>query len=217
MDAKPIEKSTIATQVGRELRRRIVAGDYPSGMRLQQERIAAELGVSRSPVREAFRQLEAEGLILLISQKGAKVAPILADEVMELFELRTLLEPHLLTLAMPNFEPADFQTAEAIIAEMEDIEVSRWAEANWRFHMTLYRGARRPAIIRHLDRIHETIDRYLRMQITLTQGRDKAHADHKNILQACRNRDGDLAVALLRSHILAAARSSAPQPEPASP
>lgn len=210
MDTKIIETGTAATQVAREIRRRIISGAYPSGMRLHQENIATELGVSRSPVREAFRQLAAEGLVILISQKGGKVAPILAEEVVELFELRLLIEPHLLTLAVPNFQASDFETATRIIAEMDGIDVSQWSEANWRFHMALYQPARRPTIIRQLERIHSGIDRYLRAQITLTEGRNRAHLDHQAILQACRNHDAELAVALLRSHILAAARSSVP-------
>src|SRR5437868_13286599 len=107
MSMLAISKSTIATQIVEELRRRIIAGDYRAGMKLQQEQIAQELGVSRSPVREALRQLEAEGLVILISQKGAEVAPISASEVAEMFEIRLQLEPHLLALAIPQMTAAD--------------------------------------------------------------------------------------------------------------
>lgn len=210
MDTKISDVGTAATQAAREIRRRIISGVYPSGMRLHQENIAAELGVSRSPVREAFRQLEAEGLVILTSQKGGKVAPIRAEEVVELFELRLLIEPHLLALSVPNFTEANVAAAEKIIAEMDGIDVAQWAEANWRLHMAFYEPAKRPTITRQLERIHSGIDRYLRMQITLTAGRDRAHTDHKSILEACRHHDAELAVALLRSHILAAARSFIP-------
>ncbi|RYG98669.1 MAG: GntR family transcriptional regulator, partial [Alphaproteobacteria bacterium] len=71
-----LDKTTISIQVAQELRRRILAGEYPQGVKLQQEQIAAELGVSRSPVREALGQLEAEGLVVLTPQKGAQVSPI---------------------------------------------------------------------------------------------------------------------------------------------
>ncbi|MEQ9690347.1 MAG: GntR family transcriptional regulator [Bauldia litoralis] len=196
-----IEKSTIATRVSRELRRRIVAGEYPVGMKLQQEQIASELGVSRSPVREALHQLEAEGLILLVSQKGATVAPIHASEVSELFELRLLIEPYLLTLAIPAMTDTDFDAAEGIIAEMDNVELAYWGVANWRFHATLYRPAARPTIMKTLEKIHETFDRYIRLQIALTDGRWKAHADHRRILDACREGQAEVAAALLRQHI----------------
>src|SRR6188474_1964165 len=85
-----LDKTTISIQVAQELRRRILAGHYPQGVKLQQEQIAAELGVSRSPVREALGQLEAEGLVVLTPQKGAQVSPISRAEIAELFELRLL-------------------------------------------------------------------------------------------------------------------------------
>lgn len=196
-----IEKSTITTRVGRELRRRIVSGEYPIGMKLQQEQIASELGVSRSPIREAMHQLEAEGLILLVSQKGATVAPIHASEVSELFELRLLIEPHLLAIAIPAMTEGDFEAAQSIILEMDNVDVSRWGTENWRFHATLYGPASRPTIMRALERIHETFERYIRMQITLTDGRWRAHADHQRILDACKDHHVEVATALLRQHI----------------
>lgn len=204
-----IEKSTIAMRVSRELRRRIVAGEYPVGMKLQQELIARELGVSRSPVREALHQLEAEGLILLVSQKGATVAPIPANEVSELSELRLLIEPYLLDLAIPAMTDANFETAEEIIEEMDNLDLALWGSANWRFHATLYRPADRPTIMKTLEKIHETFDRYIRLQITLTDGRWRAHADHRAILDACRERQVEVATALLRQHISTASSALA--------
>ncbi|PSM17627.1 GntR family transcriptional regulator [Nitratireductor sp. StC3] len=208
MNKPLIEKNTVADQVCVELRRRIVAGEYESGMRLRQEEIAAELGISRSPVREALRQLEAEGLVTLTSQKGAKVAPILAEEITELFELRLLIEPHLLALAIPASTESDFEAAEKTISEMKNADMSQWSKLNWQLHLQLYQPAQRPTTLGKLERIHQTIDRYLRVQVTLTDGREKAHEEHQAILQACRDRDTELATAMLRSHILAAARSS---------
>lgn len=208
MNRPLIEKNTVADQVCAELRRRIVAGEYEGGMRLRQEEIAAELGISRSPLREALRQLEAEGLVTLTSQKGATVTPIHPEEINELFELRLLIEPHLLQLSIPKFTEADFNAAETTISQMKDADMSQWSKLNWQLHMQLYQPAQRPTIIRKLERIHQTIDRYLRVQVTLTDGREKAHEEHQAILHACRTRDIELATAMLRSHILAAARSS---------
>lgn len=204
MGASTIQKGTIASQLGRELRRRIVHGEYASGTKLQQEQIAEEFGVSRGPVREALSQLEAEGLVQLISQKGATVSSVLESEVSELFELRVMIEPPLLSMAIKNMKEEDFQAVEAIIDEMSNINLARWGEANWRLHKALYKPANRPTILKQLERIHETIDRYLRMQITVTDGRPQADHEHRQILAACRAHHAELAAALLRSHILAA-------------
>jgi len=206
-----LDKTTISIQVAQELRRRILAGHYPQGVKLQQEQIAAELGVSRSPVREALGQLEAEGLVVLTPQKGAQVSPISRDEIAELFELRQLVEPHLLALAIPEMTEADLNKATSIISEMADIDVDGWGDANWRLHETLYAPAGRPAMLKLLRRTHETIGRYIRMQVMATNGRADAHREHKLILDACRKRDVGKAVGLLREHIEGAGRMLRPE------
>lgn len=205
-----LDKTTISIQVAQELRRRILAGHYPQGVKLQQEQIAAELGVSRSPVREALGQLEAEGLVVLTPQKGAQVSPISRDEIAELFELRLLVEPHLLALAIPEMTEADLNKATSIISEMADIDVDGWGDANWRLHEALYAPAGRPAMLKLLRRTHETIGRYIRMQVVATNGRADAHREHKLILDACRKRDVGKAVGLLREHIEGAGRMLQP-------
>jgi DNA-binding GntR family transcriptional regulator len=201
-----LDKTTISIQVAQELRRRILAGQYPQGVKLQQEQIAAELGVSRSPVREALGQLEAEGLVVLTPQKGAQVSPISRDEIAELFELRLLVEPHLIAAAIPEMTEADLNRATAIISEMADISLDGWGDANWRLHETLYAPAGRPGMLKLLRRTHETIGRYIRMQVMATNGRADAHREHKLILDACRKRDVGKAVTLLREHIDSAGR-----------
>lgn len=196
-----LDKTTISIQVAQELRRRILAGHYPQGVKLQQEQIAAELGVSRSPVREALGQLEAEGLVVLTPQKGAQVSPISRAEIAELFELRLLVEPHLIALAIPEMTEADLNKATSIISEMADISLDGWGDANWRLHEALYAPAGRPGMLKLLRRTHETIGRYIRMQVMATNGRADAHREHQLILDACRKRDVGKAVALLREHI----------------
>ncbi len=201
-----LDKTTISIQVAQELRRRILAGHYPQGVKLQQEQIAAELGVSRSPVREALGQLEAEGLVVLTPQKGAQVSPISRDEIAELFELRLLVEPHLIALAIPEMTEADLNKATSIISEMADVSLDGWGDANWRLHGVLYAPAGRPGMVKLLRRTHETIGRYIRMQVMATNGRADAHREHKLILDACRKRDIGRAVGLLREHIESAGR-----------
>lgn len=207
MSRLAISKHTIATQVVEELRRRIIGGQVRAGEKLQQEQIAQELGVSRSPVREALRQLEAEGLVTLISQKGAEVAPISLAEVSEMFEMRLMLEPHLLQLAIPNLTEAHFAAAATTIAAMEEADIAAWGVLNWELHRGLYEPAARPTILRTLDRIHQSIDRYLRMEMSMTQTRATAKIEHEQLVSLCRRGQTDRAVSLLRIHILNALAS----------
>jgi DNA-binding GntR family transcriptional regulator len=205
VSALAVSRDTIATQVVDELRRRIVGGRYPGRMKLLQEQIAEELGVSRSPVREALRQLEAEGLVKLVSQKGAEVTAISAEEVSEMFELRLLVEPHLLALAIPAMGEATLAEAERIIRRMENAEIDDWGVLNWELHRTLYLPAGRPATLQILARVHRNIDRYLRLHMAVTADRAGARSEHAGLVRLCRGKDVDGAVALLKTHVLAAA------------
>jgi DNA-binding GntR family transcriptional regulator len=205
VSALAISRDTIATQVVDELRRRIVGGRYPGGMKLLQEQIAEELGVSRSPVREALRQLEAEGLVKLVSQKGAEVTAISAEEVSEMFELRLLVEPHLLALAIPRMDEATLAGVERIITRMENAAIDDWGVLNWELHRRLYLPAERPATLQVLARVHRNIDRYLRLHMAVTEDRAAARSDHAGLDGFCRRKDVEGAVALLEAHIRAAA------------
>src|SRR5262245_16730232 len=97
---EPNDDSTAEEATTTALRRAILQGVLRPGDRLRQETLAAELGVSRIPLRDAFRRLEAEGLIRIDGRRGARVASLSADDVAELYELRRLLEVHCIRLAI---------------------------------------------------------------------------------------------------------------------
>ncbi len=203
---RQITKRTIADEVAEVLRRRILSGDLPAGKPIRQEHIALELGVSRIPLREALKQLEAEGFVTIEAHKGAVVAELSTAEVEELFELRVRIETWLLSKAIPNMGEGDFARLDAIIEESRAPDsLPRWGEFNWRFHEALYRAAGRPVSIKFLRRIHDNIDRYLRIEITLPAARDRAYRDHEELVACCRNRDVAGALTLLERHITATA------------
>jgi DNA-binding GntR family transcriptional regulator len=200
-----IRRRTTVELVVDELRRRIMSGELAEGEQLLQEHLAKDLGVSRIPVREALRQLEAEGLVTISSHRGGVVSELSLPEIKELFELRACLETWLLTLALPAMTEADLDRAEAAANEMLVGEVVHWGELNWKFHEALCAPARREQTMTLLRRIHHNIDRYLRMQITLTSGWQKAQEDHRAIVNFCRAKDIRRAVAALDTHIMDAA------------
>lgn len=197
-----LQRQTTAELVAEELRTRIITGEIGEGEPLYQERLAAELGVSRIPLREAMRQLEAEGLITLSSHRGGIVSVLSLDEIRELFEIRSCLETWLLGAAIPNLKEADFTALTAIIDSMHDGEIERWGELNWAFHERLYAPAGRKQSMQILQRIHRNLDRYLRLQISITSGWQKANDDHRAIVEACRARDVRRATTLLAVHIM---------------
>jgi DNA-binding GntR family transcriptional regulator len=205
---RPIERRTVAAEAAEILRQRILSGEIRAGQPIRQEQIAQELGVSRIPLREALKQLEAEGFVTIAPHKGAVVSTLSAEEAEELFALRLQLEHWLLREAIPRMREADFAYLDAIIDESRAPDnLARWGELNWQFHEALYRPAGRPLSLRFLKRIHDNLDRYLRLQIAITRDWDRAYRDHQDLVAFSRERNVEAAVALLEDHILGTAKA----------
>jgi DNA-binding GntR family transcriptional regulator len=206
----PIQRRTLTGMTVDALRERILHGVYPEGEPLRQDAIAEELGVSRIPVREALRQLEAEGLVTFNPHRGAVVSTLSLDEIEELFELREQIELDLFRRAMPNITAQDVARAKEILDTYETAltngDVASWGEMNWQFHSTLYAPSRRPFTLGFAQKLHQQCDRYLRMQLALTHGELRASEEHRGILGSVKKKDARRAVQLLRDHIVGAGR-----------
>jgi DNA-binding GntR family transcriptional regulator len=207
-----IPRLSLASAVAEKLREMIIKGQIEEGEQLRQDVIATDLNVSRIPVREAMRQLDAEGLIRIVPHHGAVVAALSADEIGELFDIRVLLECEVLRCSIPNLKESDFQKAEAILRRYENAlemneEVAKWGQLNWQFHSTLYSRAERPRFMAMIQQINNNSDRYMRLQLYLTREFSRANEQHRTLLELCRNRDTDAACALLELHIRNAGRS----------
>jgi DNA-binding GntR family transcriptional regulator len=199
------KRVTVTDATTQQLRCAIISGQIPDGSPLRQDALAEELGVSRIPVREALARLEAEGLAVSYPHRGYFVTALSRDEILELFELRTLLEPELLRVAIANMTPADIKNAEAVLKSYElDVdraEISSWGEHNVRYHMALYGPSQRRKTLEIVRGLLVNTDRYTRMVLTLGTGVDQAKEDHGGLLALCRSKAVNQAVALLRDHI----------------
>lgn len=193
-----VADGTAEEAVTAALRQAILRGVLRPGERLRQELLAAELGVSRIPLRDAFRRLSAEGLIHIDGRRGARVTSLSVDEVTELYELRRLLELHCLRLAIrrlsdegaagllemaTHLDPAAGHRAEGAISARG-------------FYTELYRWSGRPRMartiigLRHeLNRYHALLDVRLHPEI------------HGRICEAIRTRDPEAAARAMRDHL----------------
>ncbi|MET0428460.1 MAG: GntR family transcriptional regulator [Microvirga sp.] len=207
----PIGHRTMAVAAADELRRRVLDGVYPGGHPLRQDALAAELGISRIPLREALVQLESEGLVKILPHRGAVVAEASADEIAELFDLRALLEPRLLLQSAPALTEADYRFLDALLQDYDDAmqgsDASRWGELNTAFHVRLYQHATLPRTLSIVTVLLQGTDRYTRMQLALTDGRAQAREEHVRLVELCRAGDVESACALLADHIRRAGRS----------
>ena len=207
-----IPRQSLTSAVADRLRDQIIRGIIPEGDQLRQDAIAKEYRVSRIPVREALRQLEAEGLISIVQHRGAVVRALSPDDVEELFTIRALLEPELLKLSIPHLTEKDFADADKIlrtyVSELKHADhVGAWGQLNWEFHSVLYSRSNRPYFMSVLRIINNNGERYTRLLLFLTRGMDRANKEHRKLLDLSRQRDVPAACELLRHHILDAGRS----------
>lgn len=205
---QPIKRQTLTSAVTESLRQRILSGEFADGQQLRQEALSNEYGVSRVPVREALRQLEAEGLIQIIDHKGALVSKLSLEDVLELLEIRAMLEGSVLKAAIPCHTRADHDLAQQTLSEFEQAlrnnDVRHWGELNSRFHLALYRAAKRPNTLALIEQLHNKTDRYTRMQILFTRTMERAHEEHSQLLELSRQGKADEAAEFIRFHILSA-------------
>lgn len=190
------------------LREGILKGALPSGMPLRQEDLARVFGLSRMPIREALRQLEAQALIDFVPHKGAVVTEISLADALDTYVIRRSLETTALRLSIPRMTADDLDLARDLIAEIDmETEAHRLGDLNRRFHMALYAPAGRPKLVQLIETQLVGYDRYLRFHLS-ARGRDHmAQQDHRAMVEAAAIGDIATAVAVLEGHLDTAAAS----------
>lgn len=190
------------------LRQSITSGHLDEGEPVRQDDIAKMFNVSKIPVREALKRLEAEGLVTFEKHKGAVVTTIAQGELLEIFEVRALLESNAIKLSIPHMTERTFAKAQSYCDDFaRESNAAHWAELNWKFHSCLYEDADRPFLVNLIRSVNDRIERYLRIQLTLSDGIETADREHRQILALCRARDIKAAEKLIHSHIMRACKS----------
>ena len=190
------------------IRESIIDGTLDEGEPIRQDDVARMFNVSKIPVREALKRLEAEGLVAFQRNKGAVVTSVSEPEIVQIFEVRAILESSAIRFSIPNMTEATFERAQAYCdAFALETNVARWAELNWQFHSCLYEDADRPYLLSMIRSVNDRIERYLRVQLSLSSGQETADREHRQILDLCRKRKVDDAAALVHAHIMRACES----------
>lgn len=187
----------------KHLREAIIKGELAEDEPIRQDELARTFNVSKIPVREALKRLEAEGLVEFYRNRGAVVTRLSDLELAQICEVRVLLEVQIIQQAIPHLTETHFARAEKILNQfMVDQDTARWAELNWAFHACLYEAAQRPFLFGMIRSIYDKIERYLRLQIEESEnGKKIADDEHREILQACRDGDVQLVGRLMEQHI----------------
>lgn len=179
----------------------IVRGELPQGMRLRQELFAKKFAISKIPLREALAKLDAAGFVTTHPRRGVFVSEISAERIEEIFQLRLSIEPDLLRYAVPRMTTADMAKVEKIIETFEVTETAKLGQVNWELHRALYVPSGRDLSLQILGNLHLHVDRYVRLHMGILDPTKSSNDEHRAILAACRERDIDLAVQILREHI----------------
>ena len=202
-----LRENSLAMLAQRELERRIVAGEFAGGAKLNEVDIANALGVSRGPVREAFRALDQAGLVRVEKNRGVFVRQVSLQEANEIYEVRAALEGLIGRLAAQHIDADELEQLRAIVKKMAALDKSRRAEAyfalNLEFHELVARAARNGTLLTHYRRVVNELDLYRRE--TLTRSSESipvSTREHEAIVQALAKRDERLAERLLVEHVL---------------
>jgi DNA-binding GntR family transcriptional regulator len=199
---------SITSQIARALAQRIVSGALAPGAPIRQDRIAEEFQASHVPVREAFRKLEAQGLVVSEPRRGVRVAPLDPAAIMEIAEMRAAMETLALRHAFPNLTENDLSAATGALSDGEtSSDIAVWEAANRKFHRALTAPCAMPRLMASIDDLHQTGARFLFVTWKELKWQPRSDEEHRLILEATKQRDLTRAVAALNDHILGAGQA----------
>jgi DNA-binding GntR family transcriptional regulator len=206
----------VAESIAKALRERILQGRLEPGRAIRQESVASELGASRVPVREALRQLEAEGLVTILPRRGARVATLDFDECVEIYRMREALETLAIVESAPNLTPRHLAELKRLLGRMESSRSpTEFLDRDRQFHTLTYAGAPMPRLLRSVEMLWNATQQYRRALFELLwSGRiQQVHAIHRLIFDALERGDGVDAARYVASHIHRGQESLAHHPE----
>jgi DNA-binding GntR family transcriptional regulator len=187
-----------------ELRRTILAGELKPGSQILQDRIAENLGVSRVPVREALKMLEGEGQVAYAPHRGYFVAELDAAELIEVYQIREILEAEAVTRALPFLTEEDHERMREAVDQMEaaegDGDVVALTAANRRFHFAVMEPCGMPRLLRIIRQLWDSTDPYRSIYFGDAKHRGTVRNEHREILKAVVHADAEQVVQHLNEH-----------------
>ena len=194
----------MAQQVAERLREDVLSGRLAAGERLSQERLAEQFQVSRVPIRDALRELQAEGLVVVNGRHGTSVATLSGPDLEELYEIRLALEPVVARLATPHLRPED------VAAMREHLDFMRgsgdlspeWFSAHAAFHHALNVRSGRARMCQMVDSLRGQTERYLRVYRGELERADELGAEHELIYEKARVGDADAVADEVYEHLV---------------
>lgn len=187
------------------LREAIISGQLRAGERLMEIQLAEEMGVSRTPVREAIRKLELEGLVAMIPRKGAYVAGLSFKDIVDVFEIRGALEGLAAELAAERITDEELEELERYLVKIAEAiekgDLEKVVANDTDFHSLLYQASRNQRLSQIINNLREQIQRFRTTSLSYPGRMKTALEEHRKIVEAISARDGELASKLAHEHI----------------
>lgn len=201
-----MEEYSLRSQVFQAIREDILKGKYKENDELREVTLGKELGVSRTPVREALRQLELEGLVNIIPNKGAYVTGISEKDVHDIYMIRSLLEGLCVRWAAENITCEQFEELEEVILlseyHLEKGNSEQFTELDGKFHQVLYKASKSRILDHVLSDFHKYVQMARKNSVMIENRARKSLAEHREILEALRKHDARRAEELANAHII---------------
>ena len=187
-----------------EIRRMIMSRELKPGEHVRQGEICERLQVSRLPIREALKVLEAEGQLTYQPHHGYTVAQFSMRELSEIYRMRQLLESEMLRKVAPETGQTLINRLETLMEEMQSLseaeDLLRFTEANREFHMSIFEAANMPQFMRVVKLLWQVSDSYRSLFFNDPASRSRVQKEHRRIVEACKSGDGEEAVAAMNEH-----------------
>ena len=200
-----LKRRRLVDDATQSLREAILSGRLGAGARLRQMDLAARLGISRTPIRDALGRLEQEGLIELLPHGGVRVTPLNAEQAVELYDLREVLDGLAARLAAGRAEPAALGRLERALARMARCIAQRdpgpWFPAHVAFHEEIVRAADNRPLTRLSSVVRLSIRQFHPLLLKTGRRLEDAYREHRGIFEAIAAHDGEAAERLARAHI----------------
>lgn len=187
----------------------ITSGALVPGTQLDEQQLGARFGASRTPVREALRQLAASGLVEMRPRRGAVVAEITVTRVFEMFELTAEIEALCVRLAAWRMTPQERSTLRQLHEQsrraVEESDIDEYDRLNWLFHDAIYKGTHNAFIVEQAKALRERMAAFRRAQLREASRPAHSRHEHGEIVEAVLRGDGEEAAKLMRAHMFHAA------------
>jgi len=187
------------------LREAIISGVLKPGERLMEIQLAEELGVSRTPVREAIRKLELEGFVIMIPRRGTYVADLSIKDINEVFEVRTALDALAAGLAAERITDEELEQMERLLVHIgeyiEQDDMDKIVEADSQFHDILYRASRNDRLVQIINNLREQLTRFRSISMSYPGRLKNTLEEHSRLVEALAARDVHLAERLSTEHM----------------